>query len=68
MKRNLSAFVLVCAAALAPATPQGSPTPRARGAAQAGAATPARDEKLWKRALALHRKAVIVDGHNDIPT
>jgi membrane dipeptidase len=23
---------------------------------------------LWKRAVALHRKAVVVDGHNDIPT
>src|SRR4051812_19120645 len=31
-------------------------------------ATPARDEKLWKRALALHKRAIIVDGHNDIPT
>jgi membrane dipeptidase len=38
-----------------------SPTPRASG-------TPQRDEKLWKRALALHRKAIVVDGHNDIPT
>src|SRR2546423_3415772 len=31
-------------------------------------ATPQRDERLWKRALAIHRKAIIVDGHNDIPT
>ncbi len=41
------------------------------GQAQAGAqasATPARDEKLWKRAAALHKKAIVVDGHNDIPT
>ena len=30
--------------------------------------TPVRDEKLWKRALALHKKAMVVDGHNDIPT
>src|SRR5256714_1246931 len=32
------------------------------------AATPQRDERLWKRALAIHRKAIIVDGHNDLPT
>ena len=25
-----------------------------------------RDEKLWKKALELHRKAVVVDTHNDI--
>jgi membrane dipeptidase len=24
------------------------------------------DAKLWQRALAIHRKAIIVDGHNDI--
>jgi membrane dipeptidase len=30
--------------------------------------SPQRDERLWKRAQALHRKAIIVDGHNDIPT
>jgi membrane dipeptidase len=33
-------------------------------------ATPAqpRDEKLWKRALALHRKSIVIDTHNDITT
>jgi membrane dipeptidase len=31
-------------------------------------ATPARDPLLWRRALAIHRRAIIVDGHNDIPT
>src|ERR1044071_9803335 len=25
-----------------------------------------RDERLWKRALEIHRKAIVVDGHNDI--
>ncbi|MET0623944.1 MAG: membrane dipeptidase [Pyrinomonadaceae bacterium] len=82
MKRNLSAFVLVCAAALAPATPtlsvreaeaagrgkSGAAQAAASATPQAGTTTPVRDEKLWKRALALHKKAVIVDGHNDIPT
>ena len=31
-------------------------------------AKPPRDEKLWKRALELHRKAIVVDSHNDITT
>jgi membrane dipeptidase len=26
------------------------------------------DPKLWQRALAIHKKAIIVDGHNDIPS
>jgi membrane dipeptidase len=30
--------------------------------------TPQRDERLWQKALAIHRKAIIVDGHNDIPS
>jgi membrane dipeptidase len=27
-----------------------------------------RDEKLWKRALQIHRKAIVIDSHNDITT
>jgi membrane dipeptidase len=37
-----------------------SPTPQA-SASQ-------RDEKLWRRALELQKKAIVIDGHNDIPT
>ncbi|MEJ7578466.1 MAG: membrane dipeptidase [Pyrinomonadaceae bacterium] len=43
-----------------------------KGAAQqatattAASASPERDERLWQRALKLHRRATIVDGHNDI--
>ena len=29
-------------------------------------AAPQRDERLWRRALEIHRKAIVVDGHNDI--
>ena len=28
--------------------------------------SPTRDERLWKRALAIHRQAIVVDTHNDI--
>src|ERR1043166_561248 len=27
-----------------------------------------RDEKLWQKALAIHRKAIVIDTHNDITT
>lgn len=36
--------------------------------AAANPAVPQRDERLWQKALKLHRSAIIVDGHNDIPT
>jgi membrane dipeptidase len=26
------------------------------------------DPRLWARALAIHKRAIVVDGHNDIPT
>src|ERR1051326_1044162 len=47
--------------------PQTSSTPQATATPQASA-SPQRDERLWQRALAIHRRAIIVDGHNDIPT
>jgi membrane dipeptidase len=31
-----------------------------------GTAAPARDEKLWQKALKLHRDSIVVDTHNDI--
>src|SRR4051812_10948742 len=27
-----------------------------------------RDEALWQRALAIHRRAIVVDTHNDVTT
>lgn len=27
-----------------------------------------RDEKLWKRAIEIHRKAIVIDTHNDVTT
>ena len=35
-------------------------------AQQPGGTTPARDEKLWKRALDIQRKSIVIDTHNDI--
>ncbi|MDT7806345.1 MAG: rane dipeptidase [Acidobacteriota bacterium] len=80
MKRTLRVILLCCVAAfaLAAAAPSVRRSKAARAfASAAGQSTtaapqaqpsPQRDERLWKRAQALHRKAIIVDGHNDIPT
>lgn len=43
------------------------PAPRTGAKFQRPVAEP-RDEKLWQRALAIHRKAIVVDTHNDITT
>lgn len=60
--------LLTLSAANAPA--QTSPTGSAQNSSTASAPpavqSPPRDERLWKRALEIHRKAIIVDGHNDI--
>jgi membrane dipeptidase len=48
------------------ANPSGARGPRTQTASPAPSPTPARDERLWKRAQELHRKAFVLDGHNDI--
>jgi membrane dipeptidase len=30
--------------------------------------TPPRDERLWQRALQIHRRAIVIDTHNDVTT
>lgn len=62
----LIASVLLAAAPLARKV--AAKSPKAQAVAPQASATPARDEKLWRRALALQKKAIVVDGHNDIPT
>jgi len=59
--RTLSPLCLL-ALMLAAATPAA-----AQQSVPAPAPSPApRDERLWKRAQEIHRKAIVVDGHNDI--
>jgi membrane dipeptidase len=62
--RLLLPLCLLAAAAPWPGAATESDAPRAQ--TPAAQPTPARDERLWKRALEIHRKAVVVDGHNDI--
>jgi membrane dipeptidase len=53
--------------ALAPAaSAQTQTTPAPAPSASAATVDAPRDERLWQKALKLHRKAIIVDGHNDI--
>ncbi len=74
MSRLSRVSVLLCLVALilsaaAPLSKKAAAeTPRAQTAAPQAGPTPARDEKLWRRALALQKRAIVVDGHNDIPT
>jgi membrane dipeptidase len=44
----------------------GQPQSQTPASAAASSSQPARDERLWKRAQELHRKAFVIDGHNDI--
>jgi membrane dipeptidase len=71
MNRLPRLFILFCLVALVlpvvVSLAAGSSTKRRASAPQASA-TPVRDEKLWRRALALQKRAIVVDGHNDIPT
>lgn len=66
-RRIFACLVVVALVALAAASSQ---TARAQQLPPPGAtaAAPPRDERLWKRALAIHRQAIVVDTHNDITT
>ena len=55
----LALLVLNAPASLA----QSSASPTAQASASR---TPQRDERLWREALKIHRKAIVVDTHNDI--
>jgi membrane dipeptidase len=57
-------FIFVCSLCAFAQLP--APTPVKERAVAAMPA--ARDEKLWQRALKLHRSAIVVDTHNDITT
>src|SRR6266852_4714950 len=42
--------------------------PPAQRKRSTGPASSGRDEALWQRALAIHRRAIVIDTHNDITT
>src|SRR3977135_3873341 len=42
--------------------------PPAQRQRSSGATRTGRDEALWQRALAIHRRAIVIDTHNDVTT
>ena len=68
----VAAFACASAAALSTSTAQQTERRSARQAPVTdtlradGTAGPARDERLWQKALKLHRSSIVVDTHNDI--
>ncbi len=71
MNRLPRVFILFCLVASVmsvAASLAASSSPKKQAPAPQAGATPVRDEKLWKRALTLQKKAIVLDGHNDIPT
>ncbi|MGZ8842170.1 MAG: dipeptidase, partial [Pyrinomonadaceae bacterium] len=62
---------LLLLAFIASAIPTGAQRPRQttqRPAPGSSSTRSPRDEALWQRALAIHRRAIVVDTHNDITT
>ncbi|HVF48734.1 MAG TPA: membrane dipeptidase [Pyrinomonadaceae bacterium] len=65
MKTSVRRFVFASAVVLAPVLSVSSQSVAPPQLPQ-GTSAPARDERLWKKALEIHRRAIVVDGHNDI--
>src|SRR5437764_2927532 len=59
----ISLLVLSCLSFAIPIGAQRTTQPAQRSRARS-----TRDEALWQRALALHRRAIVIDTHNDITT
>src|ERR1700732_1722091 len=68
----ISLLVLSCCSFAIPSGAQRSthPSQRQRSTSPQGAqrTRSTRDEALWQRALAIHRRALVIDTHNDITT
>jgi membrane dipeptidase len=66
LRKVFSVFVCVLSLSLpipSFAIKKNEPQPQA-----ASATTAPRDEKLWQKALAIHRRAIVIDSHNDVTT
>jgi membrane dipeptidase len=67
-KSKLSSGILLILVLLISASPaaQSQTAPNANPQPAISSAPPERDERLWQQALRIHRKAIVVDTHNDI--
>src|SRR5215471_8748644 len=72
MKIRRLFFLIAAAVALglvASAIPTGAQRPAQTSPGRAISSTRSpRDEALWQRALAIHRRAIVIDTHNDVTT
>ena len=65
--RKVFCYSAICLLCLALVTASRARETNTRRQTQTSASdSPPRDEKLWKKALDIHRKAIVVDTHNDI--
>lgn len=62
---TLFVFLLIL---LTPSTLAQSTASTTSAQTQTATSTPPRDERLWSKALKLHRSAIVIDTHNDITT
>ena len=67
---TLIASLLLAVTNLAPSLAGGQKTATQPGASNQSRlrSQPTSDEALWKKALAIHRRAIVIDTHNDITT
>src|SRR5215210_960583 len=63
---KFAGLALLLASLLALALTGSGVSAEQQAASSSTAPQPQRDERLWRRALEIHRKAIVVDGHNDI--
>ena len=63
---HLPALASILFSLLTPFTVVGGTTPNV--VATSKSATEPRDEKLWKRALEIQKRAIVIDTHNDVTT
>ena len=67
--RRFLLVVIVCGIVSASQLTQKTRATRHQTIGQSSATqNPPRDERLWQRALAIHRRAIVIDTHNDITT
>src|SRR4030095_8366724 len=67
--RRFLLVVIICGLAAASMLTQKTNAVRHKAVQQnASVQTPPRDERLWQQALAIQRRSIVVDTHNDITT
>ncbi|MGH9957266.1 MAG: hypothetical protein ACREBC_09070, partial [Pyrinomonadaceae bacterium] len=64
--RPVFCYMVICVLVVAVAPPVTADIPDTKQQSPTTASSDPRDEKLWKKAMDIHRKSVVVDTHNDI--